>query len=222
MNELLFIIQILCVTTFTLGALRLGKEALIALISLEAVLANLFVLKQISCFGLNITGTDVFAIGCILGLNLLQEYFGKESTKKASWICFFLLGFFALMAKLHLFYDPSPVDSTHSSYVSILSSAPRLVFTSLIVFFLVQRFDITFYGWLKTRFNKVPLMIRGSLSLIFSQLLDTTLFSYLGLYGLVDNLSHIILFSFVIKLLIVFSMSPFLTLSKRLVYDNNA
>src|SRR3972149_3921393 len=111
MNEILFSFHILLIIGFSLGALRLGKEALIALISMEALLANLLVLKQMTFFGLTITCTDVFAIGTILGLNLLQEYFGKESASKAAWICFFLLVFFALMSQIHLFYKPSYTDT---------------------------------------------------------------------------------------------------------------
>lgn len=219
MNEGIFIIQIICVMLFTLGAVRLGKEALIALIAIEGALANIFVLKQITCFGLHITCTDVFAIGCIMGLNLLQEYFGKDSSKLASWICFFLLAFVAMMSQLHLAFLPSPFDTAHHAYNAIFAAAPRLVLASLTVFFLVQRFDITLYGWLKNKIPRVPHAIRGSLSIILSQGLDTFLFTLLGLYGLVDHLLHIMLFSMLIKLCIIASMSPFLTLTKRFVND---
>lgn len=214
MNELIFLLHILLIVGFALGALRLGKEALIAFVTISAILANLFVLKQMRFFGLVITCTDVFAVGSILGLNLLQEYYGRESSSKAAWICFYLVTFFALMSQIHLAYKPSYFDATQSSYFTILAPTPRLLLASLAVFFLVQQFDIRFYALLKKGLSKAPLMLRNGLSLVLSQLLDTALFSVLGLYGLVDSLADIILFSFVIKLFIILSITPFITLSR--------
>ncbi len=214
MNEILFLLHILLVVAFALGSLRLGKEALIAFVTITALLANLLVLKQMRIFGLTITCTDVFAIGSILGLNLLQEYFGKESSSKAAWVCFYLITFFAIMSQIHLAYTPSYTDMTQSSYFTILSPTPRLLLASLAVFFVVQQFDIRFYGWLKKGLARAPLMVRNGISLIISQLLDTALFSVLGLYGLVDSLADIILFSFVVKLFIIFSITPFISLSR--------
>ena len=47
-NELMFLFHIALMSLSTLAALRMGKEALVAFISLQAVLANLFVVKQIT------------------------------------------------------------------------------------------------------------------------------------------------------------------------------
>ena len=214
MNEILFLLHILLVVGFALGALRLGKEALIAFVTITALLANLLVLKQMRLFGLVITCTDVFAVGSILGLNLLQEYYGRDSSSKAAWICFYLITFFALMSQIHLAYKPSYFDMTQSSYFTILAPAPRLLLASLAVFFFVQQFDIRFYSVLKKGLSRAPLMVRNGISLIISQLLDTALFSVLGLYGLVDSLADIILFSFAVKLFIIFSITPFISLSR--------
>ena len=83
MNECIFLLHVALVIGFALGALRLGKEALTAWVALQAVLANLFVIKQMTFLGFTVTCSDVFAIGSIAGLNLVQEFFGKESARKA-------------------------------------------------------------------------------------------------------------------------------------------
>ena len=83
MNELVFFTSILAVSTFSLGVLSLGKEALVAFICLQGLLSNLFVTKQIMLFGLDVTSSDIFAVGTILSLNLLQEYYGPQIVKKA-------------------------------------------------------------------------------------------------------------------------------------------
>src|ERR1700704_2652696 len=104
MNELIFFLQTILILGFALGAFKLGKEALIAWVAIQALIANLFVLKQITLFGLDVTASDAFAIGSLLGLNFLQEYFNREEANKATWICFFFMIFFVLVSQIHLFY----------------------------------------------------------------------------------------------------------------------
>jgi uncharacterized integral membrane protein (TIGR00697 family) len=177
------------------------------------------VIKQIDLFGLTVTCSDVYAIGSILGLNLLQEYFGRENAKRATWICFFLMIFFALMSSLHLFYLPSAIDATHSSFSNILSPAPRLLLASLATFLLVQKIDIAFFSFLQRIFPKAPLALRTGTSLLLSQLLDTALFSFLGLYGIVNSLAEVFIWSFLVKLILIVAMMPALSFLKRSAHD---
>ena len=132
-NEIFFLMQILLVIGFSIGAVRIGAPALTALVALNGVLANLFVVKQMELFGLTVTCSDVFAIGSILGLNLLQEHFGKEAAEKAIKISFFSLVFFVLVSQIHLWYAPASADRTHNAFEAILSSAPRIVLASVFV-----------------------------------------------------------------------------------------
>lgn len=217
MNEILFIFHVIVVMAFGFAALRLGKATLAAWIALQAVLANLFVIKQIDFFGFHVTCSDVFAIGSMLGLNLLQEYFGKDAAKKALWASFFAMLFFVAMAQIHLFYQPSPFDTSHASFETILSSSPRLLMASISVFVIVQQIDLRLFGTLKQKFPRLPLSARNGLSLSVTQLLDTALFSFLGLWGLVAHLFDVIFISFLIKLAIIALMSPLTHFSKRFI-----
>ena len=218
-NELIFLSHIFVVVGFVLGALRLGNEALAALIALQAVLANLFVVGQMSLFGFSVTCSDVFAIGAILGLNLLQEYYGKDAANKAVRISFFCLVFFTIMSQIHLFYTPLPEERTYSAFYTILSSTPRIAFASMGVFYIVQKLDIRLFGWLKSLFRGNCLPLRVFISLVLTQLLDTPLFSFFGLYGLVVSLFDIIAVSFFIKCLIIGCSAPISIFSKRFVKD---
>jgi hypothetical protein len=215
MNELLFFLHLLLVFAFGSIALRFGKIVLIAWVSLQAVLANLFVVKQIDFFGLHITCSDVFAIGSILGLNLLQEFFGKESAKQALLSAFFSMLFFAGMSQIHLLYVPSSADTTQAAFRTLLSQTPRLFITSLVVFYLTQQLDIRVFQLLKQKMTLLSFPMRSALSTALSQFTDTLLFSIFGLWGLVASLSDIILVSFLIKLIIISCMTPLLALVKR-------
>lgn len=208
MNEALFFFHIFIVFVFSFLALKKGKEATIAWMALQAVLANLFVLKQISFFSLNATCSDVYAVGSVLSLNLLQEFFGKSEAHKSTLISFGAMVFFAVLAKIHLFYTPSAVDVTQKAFTTILEPAPRLLIASITVFYLVQQFDIRFYAYLKNRFSQASLPLRNGISLVLSQGLDTLLFTVLGLYGYVYSLFDVFLISVVIKLAIISFLSP--------------
>lgn len=214
MNEIIFLLQILAIVLFAQGALKLGKSALTAWVAVQAMIANLFVLKQVTLFGFDVTASDAFAIGSLLGLNFLQEYFSQEDAKKATWICFFFMFFFAVVSQLHLHYIPNQYDTTQHSFVEILSPAPRLLFASMTVFFLVQQIDIRFFSFLKQRCASLSFPIRAAIALVVSQFLDTFLFSFLGLYGIVVSVFDIIIVSFAIKLMVIFCITPLLKWAK--------
>ena len=220
MNELIFFSHILLLIAVVLFALRLGKSALIALLALQVVIANLFVTKQIICFGFHVTGSDVYTIGVLFSLNLLQEYFGKATAKQAIWIAFFLLLFFVAMSQIHLRYVPSPYDTMQGVFEQALASAPRIMAASFAVGFFSQRLDVRLYGFLKKRFPDRAIIFRFGGAALVSQFIDTVLFSLLALYGFVHSMMHIIILSYLIKVSIIFCMTPFTTFAKRFVRDS--
>ncbi len=215
MNEYIFVFQAIAISISLLVALRLGKEALIAFVAAQTIFANLFVLKQICLCSFDATASDAYAIGGLLGLNLLQEYYGRKTTHLAIWISFFIAIVFAIVSQLHLLYMPIASDITQQAYYTILSAVPRIVGASLITYLIVQFFDATLYGYLKQNMQSQFYIIRNYISVSLSQLLDTVLFSFLGLYGLVENVWHIIMVSYVIKLAIVGLATPFLIFSRK-------
>lgn len=214
MNEFLFLVQTLLIISFAFGAFKLGKGALVSWVAIQALIANLFVLKQISLFGFQVTASDAFVIGSLLGLNFLQEYYGKEEAKKATWVCFFFMVFFVLASQLHLLYQPSPHDTSQPAFDQILSLSPRLLLASMSVFFIVQQIDIRFFAFLRNKFSKASFSLRTGLSLVFSQLLDTILFSFAGMYGIVASITDVIVVSFMIKLIVIGCFTSFIRLAK--------
>ncbi len=215
MNESIFILHLIIVSICTLFTFKKGALALTCWICLQAVLANLFVLKQVCLFGAHVTSSDVFAVGTIFGLNLLREYFGKDSAQKALWNCFISMAFFMVMSQIHLLYSPSVYDTTQNAYELLLAPSPRLLAASLLTFFIVQQLDLRLFTILKKNLSKTSFTIRNAICSTLSQGLDTLLFSFLGLFGMVAVLSDIILVSFLIKLTVIALMTPLIHFSKR-------
>ena len=215
MNELIFLLHIIFVTAFTLGAFYMGKNALLVAVALQAVLANLFVIKQIEIFGFNATCADVFIVGSVLGINLLQEYYGKAWSKKALYISFFSMLFYLVMSQIHLLYIPALYDNSHSLFEGILKFAPRIIISSIVVYFVVLLVNNWFYGYLKNKLNNRYLVLRNFISIILTQLLDTVLFVFIALYGIVGSVWQVMLVGFVLKVMVVFVSVPFIGLAKR-------
>jgi queuosine precursor transporter len=216
-NELLFVIHTIIISLSALVALYLGSHALVAFVCLQCVLANLFVIKQITLLGLGATCSDIFTIGAVLGLNLLQEYYGAAIAQRTIWINFFLLLFYAVVGQLHLAYLPSGTDTMQPHFMAILDAMPRIVIASFTVYLIAQYCDYLLYGFLKKLFHDRFLVVRNYASIMITQLLDTVLFSFLGLYGLVDNIWQIIMISYSVKLFAIVIATPCIALSKCLV-----
>lgn len=221
-NEFFFFLQIFFVIGFSILAARIGPLALTSLISLEGVLANLFVVKQMDLFGLTVTCGDCLAVGSILGLNLLQEHFGKDIAKRMVNISFTILIFFVFLSQIHLFYIPASVDKTQKSFEAVLCSAPRIVIASAVVYYFVQKLDVALFGWLNKLFNGRFFFLRMGISLISTQFVDTVLFSFLGLYGLVSSIFDCIAISFIVKCLIIACSAPLAGLSHRFMKKKEA
>lgn len=217
LNELLFLSQIFIICLSTLAFAILGKEALACFVGLLFVMANIFVIKQIELFNWTVTSADIFIIGISFSINILQEFWGKNYAQKTVITSFALSLFYLVLAKCIIAYTPAVVDNAQPHLAFIMENTSRIVIASFISYLITQFIDIQIYGYLKEKTQGKYFTLRNYFSLCFSQFIDTILFSFLGLWGIVANITDIILLSFSIKLITIFCMSPFLLIAKKIV-----
>lgn len=215
MNEILFFSHIFISLALTVLAARMGKMVLAFCYGFLVVFANVLVNKQIELFGLTVTCVDVYSISCFFSLNLMQEIFSKEDAKKTMRISYFALIMTCVMFFLHLRYVPSIHDTTQESLLTLFSSTPRIIFVSAFVALSMQRLNIELYSLLRKFFPGLSLAIVNSISLVTTQTLDTFLFTYLALWGLMHSLFHIFIVSLLVKLVVIACMTPLTSLAKR-------
>lgn len=219
-NEILFLLQTVFIAGSVLGALALGKEALVALISAIFLVANLFVIKQITLFGFDVTATDVYIIGAVLAFNLLQEFYGKRIAKKTIWISFFISLIFVILSKVHLLYVPNSHDFVHGSFEKILCFLPRIVFASFVAHVFSQYVRLFLYGRLQKLAGGRFLVSRNIVITVVEQLLDTVIFGFIGLYGVVHALTNVFLISFLVKMITIICTVPWLLLVQFIFRSN--
>jgi uncharacterized integral membrane protein (TIGR00697 family) len=207
-NELIFIIQSLFLASTALAAAVHGATALTAFMCICAIIENLLVTKQIDVCGFTITSCDAYAVGCTIALSFLQEYYGHEKARRAIWLSFASLIFFACISQLHLLFTPSSIDSSHHHFLALFSSSPRIVLASLTAYLISQYTERFLYAYLARRFDRSSLFHRLCASSLVSQAIDTALFTYLGLYGIANHLWDIFFISYLIKVGVIALMSP--------------
>jgi queuosine precursor transporter len=160
-------------------------------------------------------------VGATIGLNMLQEYFGKEIAKKTIWINFFLLIFYAIVSQIHLIYIPHAADTMHLHFMPLLGFMPRIVVASFSVYWISQMADYYLYGFLRKTLHNKCIILRNYASIALCQLLDTVLFSFVGLYGIIDNIWEVIIISYMIKLASIIIATPFVGMSRKIYTITN-
>ena len=214
-NIALFIAHKSIISLTTLFFLYLGKEALITYVSILFVIANIFVIKQIQLGGYNATGADAFIIGVSFSINLLQEYWGKKIARKAIIISFASSALYLLMTVIHLAYLPATFDTSQEHFAYLMQHSARIIFASFTSYIVTQTADTYLYDFIKNHTRGRFFILRSYISMFSSQLFDTILFSYLGLYGIVNNITHIILISYLIKIAAILLSTPFMILAQK-------
>lgn len=217
MNSIIFILHTAIISGLTLFFGRMGKAALTSYISLLLVLVNIFVIKQIDLCGYCVTCADAYIIGVSFGINLLQEIWGKKVAQKAIFISFACSLFYLIMGYFHLWYTPATHDTSQAHFVYLLSNTLRIIVASFASYLIVQYADTILYGFMKKRFDGKYFVLRNYLSMFSSQFFDTIIFSYLGLYGLVHNINHIMIVSYGIKVAAILLSTPFIYYAKKVV-----
>jgi queuosine precursor transporter len=214
MNELIFAFHLASLLTIVSFIAIFRLPLLEAVFIFCCVAANVFVLKQIHLFGLEVTAADVYSVGAMLSINLLQEFHPRFSVNKLIEMTFIVLCLLAINSLFHLNYLPSLHDSSQTSYQFIFFNTPRFVLASLGCFIVSTLTEAYLFN--KLKMTSLPLWMRALLAMIVGQTLDTGLFTLTALYNVLDSLFSIFIFSLTIKFLTIIASVPTLSLTKKL------
>jgi len=158
-----------------------GKEGLFMHIPISIILANMQVMKTIELFGfVSCLGNAMFG-GTFLISDILAEKYGKKEAQKAVWMGFFSLLATSIFMGVALAFTPHESDTAQASLEAIFTRTPRLLLAGLFSYAISQQHDIWAYHFWKSKFPELKfLFIRNNLSTLFSQALDTALFTYIA------------------------------------------
>ena len=189
MNELLLIISLPLIFGSVLAAYKFfGKTGLFAWTVFATITANLEVLLLVDAFGIEQTLGNVLFASTFLVTDILSEKYGKKDAQVAVDLGVATSVGFIVLSRLWLCYTPAVNDWAMPSFQTIFTNTPRVMLASVLVFAIVQRFDVWLYhkwwDYSKRKFgdSKRFLWLRNNGSTMVSQLLNTVLYTF-GAFG---------------------------------------
>ena len=206
-NEIILILNVLFTYSMVLLAYRyLGKTGLYCWTVLATIAANIEVLIVVNAFGMEQTLGNILFASTFLVTDILSETQGKKAATRAVTIGILASLMFVLISQSWLHYIPNSSDWASPAIEAIFSNTPRLIVSSLVVYAIVQRFDVFFYHLIWKTTEKLCgskerfLWLRNNLATITSQLFNAFLYNFAAFYGIyeISTLIHISLASFVI------------------------
>ncbi|UPA17584.1 queuosine precursor transporter [Borrelia puertoricensis] len=221
-NEILWFIMLICIYSVLIIIYKLfGKKGLFAWVTSSVIIANIQVLKQISIFGFNATLGNIIYASSYVATDILSEFYGRKTSKKAVYIGFISFIAFAFMTNIQLYFSTSSSDIYLKNLESIFSSIPILLTASIIAYIISQLNDIYLYQFIKDKFPKF-LFIRSNGSTLVSELIDTIIFISIVTYFNIfpkEAYLDIVISTYFIKGFAGILGTPFIYIAKS-VYQN--
>lgn len=187
-----------------------GKIGLITWMCILLIISNIQTMKVSNILGFSVSLGNISYGGTFLATDLLNEKYGKKVTKQAILLSFLIMIMFCLSMSLFLEFEPSELDVTQNSLLTIFHYLPRITITSLIAYFISQHCDAFLYDTIRQK-TKV-LWIKNYISTVVSQILDTMIFTLGAFLGVLSfaNIVEIAITMLIFKIIIALLDIPFM------------
>ncbi len=191
MNEILLIASLVIIYSLLIVFLKLfGKTGLYVWTVIATITANIEVLIQVDAFGMSMTLGNILFASTFLVTDILSELYSKKEANRAVLYGFATSVCFIVISQSWLLYTPNETDFAFPAICTIFSNTPRIMLSSVLVYIIVQFFDIWLYHkwWDFTEKlsgkTKPFLWLRNNGSTLVSQLLNTFLYNFFAFYGM--------------------------------------
>ncbi len=128
------------------------KNGLFAWVAVAIIIANIQVLKQITIFGINATLGNIIYASSYIATDILSEFYGKKTSKKAVYIGFISFIIFAVLTNAQVHFISNRTQENFKSLENIFSSIPALLLASLVAYLVSQLNDVYLYQFIKKNF----------------------------------------------------------------------
>lgn len=147
------------------------------------LLSNLAETKICSLFGYSVgAGTLIFPLLYILS-DVLTEVYGFTASRKTIGIAFCYSCFFSIFVYLVCLLPPSEHWNDQEAFEKIFIVSPRIVFGSIISYFIGEIINTTIIAFLKIKLQGRYFAIRAVFSTLVGSLLESTLFGFIAFFG---------------------------------------
>ena len=169
-----------------------GPEYIIGLYAGMVVIANILANKIVIFLFWEVDAGTIVYSSIFLLTDMLSEFYGKKTAKKAVWAGFFANIILAISVWIAVVWQPSGNWPNQEAFAATLGNTGRIVFASMVAFIISQHHDVWAYSFWKRMTKGKHLWLRNNLSTITSQLLDTIIFVTIAFYGVFPIIDMII------------------------------
>lgn len=222
-NEIILILSLIITYSAVLALFALFKEQGLYLWTVIATIAaNVEVLIVVNAFGMEMTLGNILFASTFLVTDILSELYGKKAAQTAVWLGIATSVCFILISQSWMLYTPNENDFATPSIRTVFSNTPRLMAVGIIVYVIVQLFDVwAYHKWWafterKFKDRQKFLWLRNNGSTLFSQLLNTVLFTwgaFLGTHN-TQTLISIAFSSYIIFIVTSLADTPFVYVAR--------
>lgn len=193
-----------------------GKYGLYIWMCLLVVICNIQTIKISEIFGISISLGNISYGALFLTTDILSEKYGKKEANTATKLSFLTMLLFTLFMWIFLKYTPSTSDFSQDALLKVFGYMPRITIGSLLAYYISQKCDTFLYSKLKSKYNKV--FISNNVSTIFSQLIDTTIFTFIAFFNTMTykELFSIMITMLLFKWIIAIFDTPFMILATKI------
>ncbi len=207
-NEFLLSISIVALYSSVLLFYRfLGKTGLYCWTVFATIAANIEVTIVVDAFGMEQTLGNILFASTFLATDILSENHGRKAANKAVFVGIITSLAFILVSQSWMLYTPNANDIAHPSITKVFANTPRLMISSMVVYAIVQLFDVFAYHfiWDKTtkwcKDSKRFLWLRNNAATMISQLINSILYTFAAFWGIYSNET---LFNIIISSMAIF------------------
>ncbi|MCK5040295.1 MAG: queuosine precursor transporter [Candidatus Aenigmarchaeota archaeon] len=224
LTEILYILIVLSFATLVavIGK-RHGVEYIIAVFAGLVLVANMVASKVVT-FGNFVVPAAIIAYSATFLLtDILSEKWGKKYAKKAVWCGFLASVAMVIIIKISVLWTPAIFMSEEflSAFNMIFSSAPRIVFASMIAYLISQHHDVIAFEFWKKQTGGKYLWLRNNASTVVSQFIDSAIFVTIAFWGVMP-IAPLIFGQWVVKMIIAVIDTPFIYLACSLIDKTKA
>lgn len=224
-NEILLVLSILVIYGSELLFFKaFGKYGLYCFTSIATIAANIEVLIVVEAFGMKMTLGNVLFASTFLVTDIISELYGKKEAKRAVNIGIATSLVFIVFSQWWLLYIPSDSDFAMPAMKTIFSNTPRLMLVSMLVYAIVQQFDVwAYHKWWEFTEKKFGskekfLWLRNNGSTLISQFLNNLLFTFGAFLGVHDmkTIISIVISSYGIFIMTSLADTPFIYMARKI------
>lgn len=229
-NSIILILSLLITYGAVLILFKLFHEQGLFLWTIIATItANIEALIVVQAFGMEMTLGNILFASTFLVTDIASETYGKKIAQKTVTLGITTSIVFIFISQSWMLYQPAKTDWATPAIREIFSTTPRMMLASLLVYAIVQMFDVWLYhkwwDYTSKKFGdkKNFLWLRNNGSTLLSQLLNSILFTWAAFYGIyhTKTLVSIAVSSYLIFIVTSLADTPFIYAARK-IYDRSA